>query len=342
MISVQNLTKRYGEVLAVSDVSFDVAEGEVMGFLGPNGAGKSTTIRILTGYSPATAGNVRVAGLDVLAESLKIRQLLGYLPENVPLYPELRVEEYLHFRGRLKGVAVREAKSAVERAMGQCGLLHMRRRIVGQLSKGYRQRVGLADALISRPRLLILDEPTGGLDPHQRKEVLELIKGLAHEHTVLLSSHVLAEIESISTRVMIIQKGRLLANGRVGELAERLQEAPRVQVEVKATRDAALQVLAPILRQCAKASRAEELADGWVRVTLEPEHADPREAIAAALRQAGLPLRELHRQQRTLEELFLHITAQAAQRTGAAEAAAAATALGVTAGDAGPREEAAR
>ena len=327
VISVRNLTKRYGEVLAVQDVTFDVTEGEVMGFLGPNGAGKSTTIRILTGYLPATAGTVQVAGLDVLSDSLAIRQKLGYLPENVPLYPELRVEEYLRYRGRLKGLATRDVKAGVEKVMDQCGLMHMRQRIVGQLSKGYRQRVGLADSMVAQPRLLILDEPTGGLDPHQRKEVLDLIRGLAHDHTVLLSSHILAEIESIATRVMIIQKGRLLANGRMAELAERLQDAPAVAVEVKARRDVLLHALAPILRQCGEACDVADLADGWVRATLRPPAgSDQREAIAVALRGANLPMRELHRHQRTLEELFLHITAQAAQRTGEDLAAAQAAA----------------
>ncbi len=312
MISVRNLTKRFGEVVAVLDVSFDVADGEVMGFLGPNGAGKSTTIRILTGYLPATSGSVTVAGLDVLRESLKVRQQLGYLPENVPLYGEMRVEEYLRFRARLKGVTVRDAKSAVERAMGQCGLVPMRTRIVGQLSKGYRQRVGLADVLVAQPRLLILDEPTGGLDPHQRKEVLELIKGLAHDHTVLLSSHVLAEIETIATRVMIIQKGRLLASGRPSELDHHLQETPRVRVEAKARRDLLLKALEPILRECADSCATAELDDGWVRLDLQPPAGrDPREAIAAALRTASIPLRELVRRQFSLEELFLRITAQA-------------------------------
>jgi ABC-2 type transport system ATP-binding protein len=287
-----------------------------MGFLGPNGAGKSTTIRILTSYLPATSGTVQVAGLDVLERSREVRQQLGYLPENVPLYVEMRVEEYLRFRARLKGVPARGAKAAVERAMEQCGLTHMRTRIVGQLSKGYRQRVGLADALVAKPRLLILDEPTGGLDPHQRKEVLELIKGLAREHTVLLSSHVLAEIESIATRVMIIQKGRLLASGRLAELAERLQEAPRVRVEAKGRREAVLAALEPILRSCTTPSDTSELDGGWVQVTLQPPSgADPREAIAQSLRAANLPLRELVRQRFSLEELFLRITAQAAQRT---------------------------
>jgi len=317
VISVRNLTKRFGEVLAVDDVSFEVADGDVMGFLGPNGAGKSTTIRILTGYLPATSGTVQVSGMDVLERSREVRQQLGYLPENVPLYVEMRVEEYLRFRARLKGVAARGAKAAVERAMDQCGLAHMRRRIVGQLSKGYRQRVGLADALVARPRLLILDEPTGGLDPHQRKEVLELIKGLAHEHTVLLSSHVLAEIESISTRVMIIQRGRLLASGKVDELAERLQEAPRVRLEAKGRRDALLAALAPVARECAGAPEVAELRDGWLQVTLQPPSGrDLREPLAERLRAAAIPLRELSRQAFTLEELFLRITAQAAQRTG--------------------------
>ena len=317
MISVRNLTKRFGDVLAVDDVSFDVAAGEVMGFLGPNGAGKSTTIRILTGYIPATTGTVQVAGLDVLADPLAIRQQLGYLPENVPLYPEMRVEEYLRFRARLKGVTARDSKSAVERAMGQCGLMHMRRRIVDQLSKGYRQRVGLADALISQPKLLILDEPTGGLAPHQRKEVLELIGGLAHQHTVLLSSHILAEIESIASRVMIIQKGRLLASGRLDELGTRLQDAPRIRVEARGRRDDVVRALEPILRQCASAADVRELPGGCVAVAMQPPAGgDLREAIAEALRAAGLPLRELTRTEMTLEELFLRITAQAAQKTG--------------------------
>jgi ABC-2 type transport system ATP-binding protein len=296
-----------------------------MGFLGPNGAGKSTTIRILTGYLPATSGTVKVAGLDVLGESLKVRQQLGYLPENVPLYLEMRVEEYLRFRARLKGVPARGAKSAVERAMSQCGLTHMRARIVGQLSKGYRQRVGLADALVASPTLLILDEPTGGLDPQQRKEVLELIKGLAHDRTVLLSSHVLAEIESIATRVMIIQRGRLLANGRLSDLAQDLQEAPRVLVEAKGRRDAVLRALDPVLRECASSCDAAELEGGWVRVSLQPPAGrDPREAIADALRAASLPLRELQRRAFSLEELYLRITAQAAQQDVAAAPAEAA------------------
>ena len=317
MISVRNLTKRFGDVVAVQDVGFDVADGEVMGFLGPNGAGKSTTIRILTGYIPATSGTVTIAGRDAFTDSLAIRQQLGYLPENVPLYHEMRVEEYLRFRARLKGVAARAARGHVERAMEQCGLVHMRRRIVGQLSKGYRQRVGLADALVSRPKLLILDEPTGGLDPHQRKEVLELIKGLAREHTVLLSSHVLAEIESISSRVMIIQRGRLLASGKVDELAGRLQEAPRVRVEAKGRRDAVLAALEPVARECGGRPEASELDGGWVQVVLQPSSGrDLREAIAERLRAANLPLRELARQSFTLEELFLRITAQAAQLTG--------------------------
>jgi ABC-2 type transport system ATP-binding protein len=317
VISVRNLTKRFGDVVAVDDVSFDVADGEVMGFLGPNGAGKSTTLRILTGYIPATSGTVRIAGLDVLSESLQVRQKLGYLPESVPLYPEMRVEEYLRFRGRLKGLSARAVGADVGSAMEQCGLAHMRRRIVGQLSKGYRQRVGLADALVSRPELLILDEPTGGLDPHQRKEVLDLIKGLAREHTVLLSSHVLAEIEAISTRVMIIQRGRLLASGRLEELSGRLQEAPRVRVEVKGGRESALSALAPVAKECGSEPVATDLGGGWVAVVLQPPAGrDVREAVAERLRAAQLPLRELSRQVFTLEELFLRITAQAAQRTG--------------------------
>jgi len=310
MIVVRNLTKRFGEVRAVQDVSFEVNEGEVMGFLGPNGAGKTTTIRILTGFLPATAGIVQLDGLDVQRESLAVRERIGYLPEQVPLYLEMRVEEYLRFRARLKGVSRRETMSHIEEAMENCGLMHMRRRIIGQLSKGYRQRVGLADALVARPKILILDEATGGLDPHQRKEVLELIRGLARRHTVLISSHVLSEVEMISDRVMIIQQGRLVAQGRPRDLAEQLQESPRVIVEVQATPDKLRGVLG------ADAS-FETLADGWSRASMQPpEGQDPRAELAKKVAEAGLPLRELTLQVFSLEELFLRITAEAAQETG--------------------------
>ena len=313
MITVRNLTKQFGDVVAVRDASFDVHAGEVMGFLGPNGAGKSTTLRILAGYLPATGGTVEIAGHDVLAQPLAVKRRIGYLPENVPLYPEMRVEEYLRFRARLKEVPRTALAAAVERSIERSALAEVRRRLVGQLSKGYRQRVGLADALVADPPILILDEPTGGLDPHQRREVLDLIRALGDQHTILLSSHVLAEIETISTRVMIIQRGRLLAVGAPRELATKLQESPTIVAEVRAEPARIEAALEPLRALLVEPLEIRDLEDGWRSLRLAPApDRDPRQDLAQALADAGLPLRELRRRQFTLEELFMQITAQAA------------------------------
>jgi ABC-2 type transport system ATP-binding protein len=318
MISVRNLTKRFGEVLAVHQVSFEVHPGEVMGFLGPNGAGKTTTLRILTGYLPATAGHVHVDGLDVLKDSLKVRQRIGYLPENVPLYLDMRVKEYLRYRGMLKGVSRKEVQAYVDQAMQQVALTHMANRIVGQLSKGYRQRVGLADALVAKPKLLLLDEPTGGLDPHQRKEVLDLIRELAKEQTILLSSHVLAEVESISSRVMIIQQGQLLACGTPAELTDTLQEAPKIFVEARLSPDELRRLLSPFEDRISGTVTLAEAESGWARAALTPaDKTDLRSDLGVMFHEKGVLLRELARQEFSLEELFLRITAQAAQRQSA-------------------------
>ena len=321
MITVRNLTKHFGGFVAVEDLSFDVAAGEVIGFLGPNGAGKTTTLRILTGYIPASSGTARIDGMDVLDDSLKVRSRIGYLPENVPLYLEMRVDEYLKYRGRLKGLRQRDLPAAVDRVVEQCGLEEMQRRIVGQLSKGFRQRVGLADALVSRPPILLLDEPTSGLDPHQRKEVLELIRRLATEHTVILSSHILAEVESIATRLLIIQKGRLLAEGRLDELAGRLQESPTIRAEVRRRTGNGASVESMIEQLVRSAAGVDgvcievvALEEGWVAVRI-PSRAcgDLRVILDRAFHQEGFEVRELARQTLTLEEVFLRITAEAAQ-----------------------------
>ena len=232
MIEVENLTKRYYDVLAVDNISFQVGKGEVVGFLGPNGAGKSTTLKILTCFMPATSGSARLAGLDVFRQSMNVRRLVGYLPENVPLYGDMRVHEYLFFRGRLKGLSTKETRRRIGEVCEICGLTDMKRRMIGQLSKGYKQRVGLADVLIHNPPILLLDEPTGGLDPSQRKEVRELIARLGEDHTILLSSHILAEVETVCTRVLIIKKGRIVANGtpealKAGSRSGRLDEVFR-------------------------------------------------------------------------------------------------------------------
>ncbi|HEX5010466.1 MAG TPA: ABC transporter ATP-binding protein, partial [Planctomycetota bacterium] len=232
MIRVEHLTRRFHDLVAVDDISLDVPPGDIVGFLGPNGAGKTTTIRILTGFLPASSGRAEVAGFDVASDSLKVRERVGYLPENVPLPPDARVEEYLEFRARLKQVPASRRAAARERVLGQCGLLPMRRRIIEQLSRGYRQRVGLADALIADPPVLILDEPTGGLDPGQRQEVLDLVAGLRGERTVLLSSHVLAEVEHSCSRVAIIQRGRIVAQGTKAELEA--SAGRRGEVEIRA------------------------------------------------------------------------------------------------------------
>jgi ABC-2 type transport system ATP-binding protein len=220
VIEVEGLTKDYGTVVAVRDVTFSVGRGEVVGFLGPNGAGKSTTLRILAGFLGATSGRVRINGLDIAEDSLKARASLGYMPEAAPLYPELRVREYLEFRARLKRVPRGKRSASIHRALTRANLVDMAETTVGHLSKGYRQRVGLADALVADPPLLILDEPTAGLDPNQVREVRALIQELATDHTVLLSTHILSEVEATCQRALVIDKGRLVAQGTLAELAK--------------------------------------------------------------------------------------------------------------------------
>lgn len=308
MIQVEHLTKRYGDVLAVDDVSFHVAEGEVVGFLGPNGAGKSTTLRILTAFMPASAGSVRIAGFDVLGQSLEVRRRLGYLPETVPAYPDMRVAEYLRFRALLKGAPRRGLEARVEGALDRCGCLDMRRRMVGKLSKGYRQRVGLADAIVHDPPLLILDEPTSGLDPNQRVEVRRLITSLGEDKTVFLSSHILAEVEAVARRVLIIHRGRKVADGRPGDLVAGLSRAENV-VLLEARGDAG-----ELARRLASLPGRPELlqtrlADGFVRFEVRFQGpGDHRAAVYEAARAGMESLRELSSRTATLEDLFRRLT----------------------------------
>src|SRR5258706_3157304 len=213
MIEVSDLTKRYAGHTAVSDLSFKVGRGEIVGLLGPNGAGKSTTMRILSGFLPATSGTARVAGFDVFHQADEVRRRIGYMPENNPLYPEMRVRQHLKFRARLKGLSRKRSRERVDVVTQQCGLADVSKEIVGHLSKGYRQRVGLADALVHEPELIILDEPTIGLDPNQIRSVRQLIKDLAHAHTVLISTHILPEAEMTCSRVLILHEGKVLAEG---------------------------------------------------------------------------------------------------------------------------------
>ncbi len=300
MIRVEHLTRRFHDLLAVDDVSLQVAQGEIVGFLGPNGAGKSTTIRILTGFLPASSGHAEVAGFDVATDSLRVRERLGYLPENVPLPPDARVDEYLEFRGRLKLIPAGRRPAARDRVLAACGLLPMRRRLIGQLSHGYRQRVGLADALLGDPPLLILDEPTAGLDPGQRQEVLDLVAGLRGERTVMLSSHVLAEVEHACTRVIIIQRGRIVAQGTKAELEAGAGRRGEIEISARGAGDR----LAAALAARGLSPRREEGSDACV-VRL-PDDGAAR--LLADLVREGLPVDAFRPLERSLHDLFLELT----------------------------------
>src|SRR6516225_602343 len=234
MIEVSHLTKRYAGRTAVDDISFTVARGEIVGLLGPNGAGKSTTMRVLSGFMPATSGTVRVAGFDVFHQSVEVRRRIGFMPENNPLYPEMRVREYLKFRARLKGLGWRRSRARVDTVMAQCGLTDVQQRIIGQLSKGYKQRVGLADALVHEPDLIILDEPTIGLDPNQIRAVRQMIKGLANAHTVLISTHILPEAEMTCNRMVIMYQGTILAADTPENLQRLMSSNSQVLAEILA------------------------------------------------------------------------------------------------------------
>lgn len=303
MIHVEKLTKYYGPIVAVDHLSFHVARGEIVGFLGPNGAGKSTTIRILTSYLPATSGVARVAGFDVMNESMDVRQNIGYLPESVPLYPEMRVEEYLMYRARLRGMERGSRQKRIDYCLDRCRVREVRRRLIGTLSKGYRQRVGLADAMLHDPPILILDEPTVGLDPVQIRETLSLIKELGQQHTILLSTHILPEVEAVCRRVIIISKGRIGLDRNLDELAN---EAAHTVVEVRGPADRITQALREIDGVVDVA--AQPLLDGVNHFDIRTrENRDLRETITDRLSKNGWHLRRLDLRRRTLEDHFLNV-----------------------------------
>jgi ABC-2 type transport system ATP-binding protein len=302
MIEVNKLTKYFGPVLAVDRVSFEVARGEIVGFLGPNGAGKTTTMRILTSYLPATSGVARVAGYDVMNQSMDVRRSIGYLPESVPLYPEMRVEEYLAYRAKLKGVERKQRSQRIEYCLDRCRIREVRRRLVGTLSKGYRQRVGLADAMVHDPPILILDEPTVGLDPIQIRETLALIQELGESHTILLSTHILSEVEAICERVIIITSGRVSVSRDLAEL----EAQSLILLEVRGPTEQ----VAGTLRNTAGVTGviARALADGLAGFEVRTEdNRDLREALSQAVAQKGWPLRRLERQRRRLEDVFFDV-----------------------------------
>ncbi len=306
MIRVENLTKKYAGGEAVRGISFSVEKGEVVGFLGPNGAGKSTTMRILTGFLPATDGQIEVAGAKLPEESLLVRQRIGYMPENVPLYPEMRVEEFLEYRGRLKRVARKEITERVGLVLDQCGLSDVRKKIIGTLSKGFRQRVGLADALIHNPPLLILDEPTAGLDPHQIRSFRELIKDLGRDRTILLSTHILSEVEMVCGRAIIINRGKIEASDTLANLAKRVQSGA-LQIEVKADPVGAKEKLTKLSEVGAvvELNRVGE----WVsfEVTALPGK-DIRGEVDGLIKREKWPLRDFRREKARLEDVFVELT----------------------------------
>lgn len=305
MIKVENLTKRYGSVLAVDGIDFEVNRGEIMGFLGPNGAGKSTTMRMLACYLPPTSGRAEIAGCDVFTDSLRAREHIGYMPENVPLPQDMRVNEYLRFRAALKGVPGRRIKERLNDVCELCALGDVERKLIGALSKGYRQRVGLADAMIHEPELLILDEPTIGLDPNQIRQVRELIKNLRRHHTILLSTHILSEVEKTCSRVIIINKGRIEALDTPENLRSRLSEGGEATLEARVPDAAAA---AGKIRAVAgvRACSHHRLGD-WTRFTLTVE-GDPREALHGLAVGEKWPVRELSRRSASLEQVFVEVT----------------------------------
>ena len=307
MIEVSNLTKRYAGRTAVDDISFTVARGEIVGLLGPNGAGKSTTMRVLSGFMPATSGTVRVAGLDVFHDAEEVRRRIGYMPENNPLYAEMRVREYLKFRARLKGLGWRNSRVRVNTVMEQCGLTDVSRRVIGQLSKGYRQRVGLADALVHEPELIILDEPTIGLDPHQIRSVRALIKSLGGKHTVLISTHILPEVEMMCGRVLIMFDGRVLASDTPENLQRRMAGGSQVIAEIAAPFEA-LRITwenMPAVEHFDVSAKDGE----FFRCALTPrDGADLRPVVFALARENGWALRELTRSRHSLEDIYVQVT----------------------------------
>jgi len=305
LVEARDLTRYYGDFLAVDGVSFRIDRGEIVGLLGPNGAGKSTTIRMITGFLPPSAGTARVAGLDVRADSRAVRRHIGYMPESNPLYVEMRVGEYLSYRAALKGVPRARRRRRLARCMELCGVRDVAGQVIGTLSKGYRQRVGLADALLADPDVLVLDEPTIGLDPNQVRETRRLIRSLGEEHTVLISTHILAEAEAICRRVLIVDRGRIVADDTPRTLSERVM---RTAVVAEIGADAA--EAASALRDLPGVESVETAeADGWQRFTIAaaPE-TDVREDVFRLAVARGWPLRELTRSRATLEDVFHRVT----------------------------------
>src|SRR6201981_296268 len=306
MIKVENLTKRFAGQTAIHDLNFEVGQGEIMGFLGPNGAGKTTTMRIMAEFMPATSGRASIAGFDVFEQSLQARSRLGYMPENVPLYNDMRVTEYLDYRAALKGVHHRRVAERVGDVKELCGLHEVERKLIGALSKGYRQRVGLADAPVNEPELLILDEPTIGLDPNQIRQVRELIKNLGKQHPILLSTHILPEVEMTCSRVIIIHKGRIEACDTPANLLGQIRQAGGVVLEAKVGNDNGAEELKKI------SGVRDVVTDGeadWKKFSLRVESGvDVRDEVFRLAVERHWAVRELTQRRGTLEDVFVELT----------------------------------
>ena len=327
MITVKDLTKRYARTIAVDEISFNVVKGQIVGFLGPNGAGKTTTMRMLTCFLPPSSGTASVAGFDVLEKPLEVKKRIGYLPETPPIYPEMETTEYLEFVGKLKGLSGSDLQKRVEYVCERCAIADVKNKLLGKLSKGYRQRVGLAQAIIHNPDVLILDEPTAGLDPKQINETRDLIKSLAGDHTIILSTHILPEVEQTCEQVIIINKGKLVATDSVRNLQARARGAESVLVEV-AGRNGSLEI--PIvqhkLEQLGGVSRVVFKQEIDSRVVFEVESQKGRLVrgdLARAVVESGWDLNELRPAAMSLEEIFLQLTQNDAAESEKAPVAAA-------------------
>jgi len=323
MIKVEGLTKRYARTVAVDNISFEVEKGQIVGFLGPNGAGKTTTMRVLTCFLPPSQGKATVAGFDVLENPMEVKKRIGYLPETPPLYPEMEVVEYLHFVGKLKGIVSGEIRSRVDDVMRRCAVADVQNKLISKLSKGYRQRVGLAQAIIHNPDVLILDEPTSGLDPKQIIETRELIRSLAGDHTIILSTHILSEVEHSCERVIIIAEGKLVAIDSVSNLTNRLRGSEAVAVELEAADgrpnpsevQQRLEQVSGVSRVVMKDSRNGRLA--FEVESLQGKHI--RSDLARTVVNSGWNLNELRSVGLSLEDIFLQLTAAEQKDTAGAE-----------------------
>lgn len=320
MIKVEGLTKRYARTVAVDNVSFEVAKGQIVGFLGPNGAGKTTTMRVLTCFLPATDGRAEVAGFDVTTQSMDVKRRIGYLPETPPVYPDMEVAEYLEFVGRLKGVPKANIKQRVDEVAERCQVADVKEKLIGKLSKGYRQRVGLAQAIIHNPDVLILDEPTSGLDPKQIIETRNLIKSLAGDHTIILSTHILQEVEAVCERVVIIAKGKIVAADTVDNLTHRLRGSEAVIIEVGGAGSSddvqrRLEQVAGVSRVMGREARNQKLR--FEVEGLQGRHIRPD--LAKAVVDSGWELHELHAAAYSLEEVFIELTSAQKKEEGGAQ-----------------------